>query len=37
MDKKSKNNKRYGNYEQRDYEKEDFDLDSLYANNKFTT
>lgn len=37
MDKKSKNNKRYGNYEQRDYEKEDFDLDSLYANNKFAT
>ncbi len=32
-----KNNKRYGNYKQRDYEKEDFDLDSLYANNKFAT
>ena len=32
-----KNNKRYCNYEKRDYEKEGFDWNSLYANNNFTS
>ena len=31
------NNKRVINFEQRDYEKEGYDFDVLYANNKFTT
>lgn len=30
------NNKGYCNYEQRDYDKEGFDWNSLYANNNFT-
>ena len=31
------NNKGYCNYEQRDYDKEGFDWNSLYANNNFTS
>lgn len=31
------NNKGYYKYEQRDYDKEGFDFNSLYANNNFTS
>lgn len=34
---KNTNNKRLYNFEQRDYEKEGFDFNSLYANNNFTS
>ena len=34
---KNTNNKRLCNFEQRDYEKEGFDFNSLYANNNFTS
>ena len=34
---KNTNNKRLCNFEQRDYEKESFDFNSLYANNNFTS
>ena len=34
---KNTNNKRLCNYEQRDYDKEGFDWNSLYANNNFTS
>ena len=34
---KNTNNKRLCNFEQRDYEKEGFDWNSLYANNNFTS
>ena len=34
---KYNNKKGYCNYEQRDYDKEGFDLNSLYANNTFTS
>ena len=39
IDSKYKNNnkKGYCNYEQRDYDKEGFDWNSLYANNNFTS
>ena len=33
----NKNNKGYCNYEQRDYDKEGFDWNSIYANNNFTS
>ena len=33
---KNNNKKGYCNYEQRDYDKEGFDWNSLYANNNFT-
>ena len=34
---KNTNNKRLYNFEQREYEKEGFDFNSLYANNNFTS
>lgn len=34
---KNNNKKGYCNYEQRDYDKEGFDWNSLYANNNFTS
>ena len=34
---KNTNNKRLCNFEQRDYEKEGFDFNRLYANNNFTS
>ena len=34
---KNTNNKRLCNFEQRDYEKEGFDFNKLYANNNFTS
>ena len=37
INKYKNNNKGYGNYEQRDYEKEGFDWNSLYVNNNFTS
>ena len=37
INKYKNNNKGYCNYEQRDYEKEGFDWNSLYANNNFTS
>ena len=37
INKYKNNNKGYCNYEQRDYEKEGFDFNSLYANNNFTS
>ena len=37
INKDKNNNKRYCNYEQRDYDKEGFDWNSLYANNNFTS
>ena len=37
INKYKNNNKGYCNYEQRDYDKEGFDWNSLYANNNFTS
>ena len=37
INKDKNNNKRYCNYEQRDYDKEGFDWNSLYANNNFSS